>query len=107
MGLNQEQRQRIFRRDNFTCQYCGLDASTEFEKWYYANLNVDHINPDAGDNDENLITACRTCNSIKGAIRCKTLDEAKAIVAIKIRESEEWFEKNVLPHSQNKRQNAS
>lgn len=51
-------RQRIFERDNFTCQYCG---STE-------NLECDHHIPlilDGSDDDSNLITACRKCNRAK------------------------------------------
>lgn len=48
----------VFRRDNFTCQYCGRKAPT-------VELHVDHIIPVAkgGTNDfNNLITACYECN---------------------------------------------
>lgn len=48
----------IFKRDGFTCQYCG-GRSPEVV------LEVDHIVPVAGggSNDpENLITACYMCN---------------------------------------------
>ena len=53
----------VFKRDKFTCQYCGKIAPDVI-------LNVDHIHPvkDGGDNDIiNLITSCADCNSGKGA----------------------------------------
>lgn len=53
----------VFKRDNFTCQYCGAKAPDVI-------LNVDHIKPvkTGGDNDiSNLITSCFPCNSGKGA----------------------------------------
>jgi hypothetical protein len=51
----------VFKRDSFTCQYCG-------EKAPDVVLEIDHITPvaDGGDNDIlNLVTACRSCNSGK------------------------------------------
>lgn len=51
----------IFKRDSFTCQYCGRTPPD-------ATLVIDHINPVAlgGDNDPlNLITSCETCNQGK------------------------------------------
>ncbi len=53
----------VFKRDSFTCQYCGGQAPDVL-------LQVDHINPVAsgGTNDlVNLITACQPCNNGKGA----------------------------------------
>ena len=53
----------VFKRDKFTCQYCGVKAPE-------AILHVDHITPVAagGTNDVmNLITACYDCNLGKGA----------------------------------------
>ncbi len=50
----------IFRRDNFTCQYCGARN---------VPLTIDHIIPKVhGGQDTwtNLITACITCNNKKG-----------------------------------------
>ena len=93
--MNESIRQRIFQRDNFTCQYCGLDASSVFSTWYYANLNVDHINPNGGDDDSNLVTACRACNLNKGSVPCATFEEAKELVLRKKEESEDWFKANV------------
>jgi 5-methylcytosine-specific restriction endonuclease McrA len=51
-------KQRILRRDQFICQYCGQEADT-----------VDHVVPrrlGGLDNDENLVAACRRCNLTKG-----------------------------------------
>ena len=54
----------IFKRDSFTCQYCGRTPPE-------VRLEVDHIDPRAagGTNDQiNLITACFECNSGKSAV---------------------------------------
>ena len=51
----------IFKRDGFTCQYCGAQPPA-------CILVIDHIQPvsTGGDNDPmNLITACETCNQGK------------------------------------------
>lgn len=51
-------KQRILRKDQFICQYCGQEADT-----------VDHVVPrrlGGLDNDENLVAACRRCNLAKG-----------------------------------------
>lgn len=61
--LSKKIRFEIFKRDSFTCQYCGVAAPDVV-------LHVDHIKPVAGggDNDiTNLITSCQPCNSGKGA----------------------------------------
>jgi len=53
---------KIFERDNFTCQYCGVTPKDG------AKLHVDHIIPvdKGGDNSEsNLITSCQRCNAEK------------------------------------------
>lgn len=51
----------VFKRDGFTCQYCGAQPPD-------AVLVIDHIQPvsKGGDNDPlNLITSCETCNQGK------------------------------------------
>lgn len=59
--INTKVRFEIFKRDLFTCQYCGR-SSPEVE------LQVDHIVPQAkggSDDIDNLITACSECNYAK------------------------------------------
>lgn len=53
----------IFKRDDFTCQYCGAHPPNVI-------LHVDHITPvkmGGGNEPENLITACEACNLGKSA----------------------------------------
>lgn len=52
-------RQNVFKRDRFSCQYCGSGK----------NLTLDHIIPRSKGGKSswiNLITACRRCNTTKG-----------------------------------------
>lgn len=61
-GAWQAIREFVFRRDGYTCQYCGSTDS---------DLECDHITPvaDGGGHDaENLTTACRPCNRRKGSM---------------------------------------
>lgn len=61
--LSKKLRFEVFKRDKFTCQYCGEKAPDVI-------LQCDHIQPVAeGGKTEimNLITACQSCNSGKGA----------------------------------------
>ena len=53
-------KREVFRRDNYTCQYCGRQA---------AHLTIDHIIPRhcGGQHRwDNLVTACAACNRHKG-----------------------------------------
>jgi 5-methylcytosine-specific restriction endonuclease McrA len=53
-------KREIFRRDNFTCQYCGKTAVA---------LTIDHVNPrHLGGTHEwtNVVAACSACNHRKG-----------------------------------------
>ena len=62
------QRHDVFTRDNYRCAYCGnvFDAP---------ELTVDHVQPRVRSGDRsggNLVTACRSCNTRKGAHRLAT-----------------------------------
>ena len=96
--------QEIFERDKFTCQYCGLNASKDFEIWWTANLNIDHIKPKKHgglDHSDNLVVACRACNLYKGDSDCNSIEEARVIVAKKKEKAKKWFNKYVLKNPAN------
>ena len=60
-AIKKSVRFEVFKRDSFTCQYCGAKSPDVV-------LEVDHITPvaEGGDNDIlNLVTACRQCNAGK------------------------------------------
>jgi hypothetical protein len=62
--MNLRQRFEIFKRDNWTCQYCGRRAPA-------VEIQVEHVRPvsKGGSHDMwNLVTACRECNAGKSAI---------------------------------------
>lgn len=70
--IGQKLRFEVFKRDKFSCQYCGAKAPDVL-------LHVDHLHPVAkgGENDVlNLVTSCEECNSGKGAC---LLDDASVV----------------------------
>jgi 5-methylcytosine-specific restriction endonuclease McrA len=55
-------RDRVFERDDFRCEYCGVEFPAEA-------LSVDHVQPRVRGGDRsggNLVTACGGCNTRKG-----------------------------------------
>ena len=63
-------RARIYMRDKFRCQYCGVKKTA-------GDLTLDHILPRSrgGDNSPmNIVTACVVCNNRKGS---RTPSEAR------------------------------
>lgn len=82
--ISREEAMKIFMRDHFKCQYCGLDGLHVFENWLI--LTIDHVHPHAHGGSrkmDNLVTACRPCNLIKGKHIFASLDEARKFVLAK------------------------
>jgi len=88
--LSAKKRFEVFKRDNFTCRYCGRSVSSgdlpvlkrsddpALDELmvqmglarYEVILEVDHVIPRSrggGDDMNNLVTACKDCNRGKGA----------------------------------------
>lgn len=83
-SLSKKTRFEIFKRDQFTCQYCGSTPP-------HVVLHVDHINPVAngGDNsDDNLITSCDSCNQGKAANLLTDIPKSLKQKASEIKERE-------------------
>ena len=75
-------RKRIFKRDGYSCQYCGSKK----------NLTIDHVIPRSrgGLNSwKNMVTCCFRCNSYKGD---KTPQEAGMTLKTKP------YEPNIFSH---------
>lgn len=75
----------IFKRDGFTCQYCGQHPPSVV-------LEPDHIKPASkgGTNDSsNLVTACFDCNRGKSDILLSSIPESLRLHAQRIKEAEE------------------
>lgn len=67
--LSKRVRFEVFKRDSFTCQYCGKQPPEVI-------LHVDHIAPVAeggSDDFDNLITSCQDCNLGKAAVPLGTV----------------------------------
>lgn len=65
-------RNNIYKRDNYECVYCGNDNKKE--------LTLDHVFPKCKggkDSWDNLVTACRRCNTEKDDL---TLEEFGKII---------------------------
>ena len=72
-SISKKTRFEVFKRDSFTCQYCGRMAPDVI-------LEVDHINPVANGGDNNiinLITSCIECNRGKGKRALNSKEELK------------------------------
>ncbi len=57
-------RGNILLRDNYTCQYCGINC-----EYKQHDLTMDHVVPRAHGgktNWTNIVSACKTCNHKKG-----------------------------------------
>lgn len=83
--LSKKKRFDVFKRDSFTCQYCGATPPT-------VTLEVDHIHPIAQggiDDIDNLVTACFNCNRGKAASLLSDVPQSLKSRAEDIQEHEE------------------
>lgn len=82
MSVSKRVRFEVFKRDKFTCQYCGKRPPEVM-------LEVDHVVPrcDGGSDDmANLVTACVPCNRGKAGIPLESvapaIDEMEMLAGI-------------------------
>ena len=83
--IGKKKRFEIFKRDSFTCQYCGSKPPVVV-------LEIDHIIPvsKGGENKEdNLITACFSCNRGKSANLITDIKPDVSETLAKVQEREE------------------
>lgn len=83
--VSKRTRFEVFKRDGFTCQYCGAHPPSVV-------LECDHIVPvaEGGQNDmDNLVTACFSCNRGKAAVMLDVVPQSLAQKAAEVAEREE------------------
>lgn len=83
-SISKKTRFDVFKRDKFTCQYCGAHPPGVM-------LHIDHVKPvaDGGTNViDNLVTACEPCNLGKGARLLTAIPDTLAEKAKQIAERE-------------------
>jgi 5-methylcytosine-specific restriction endonuclease McrA len=90
---------KILERDDYRCQYCGLDGRASFENALV--MQVDFVMPRArkGKKDpRNLVACCRPCNTLKGKRVYASHDEAKAFVlARRVELRNAWLSNTARP----------
>lgn len=83
-AISTRRRFEVFKRDRFTCQYCGAHPPAVI-------LHCDHIIPvaEGGTNDEtNLTTACENCNLGKSDVPLSVVPKSLAERAEEMAERE-------------------
>lgn len=88
MAVGKRLRFEVFKRDRFTCQYCGRTPPSVV-------LHVDHVIPqsDGGpDTETNLVTACEGCNQGKSNIPLTEVTKTVAEQMERTRERREQVE---------------
>ena len=83
-SISKKLRFELFKRDGFTCQYCGSTPPSTI-------LEIDHINPVSlgGDNSsDNLITSCFDCNRGKSANELSDIPKSLKEKSVETKEKE-------------------
>lgn len=83
-GISKKTRFEVFKRDGFTCQYCGNHPP-------HVILHIDHITAVAagGGNDlDNLVTSCQPCNLGKSARPLTVVPQSLSDKAAEVAERE-------------------
>jgi len=91
--FSKSKRTRIYMRDGYTCWYCGRQLISDTSIASARSLSVpelmllptlDHLVPRVRggyDHDNNLVTACRACNSQKGK---RTVEEYRRYLSVQL-----------------------
>jgi 5-methylcytosine-specific restriction endonuclease McrA len=94
-----EEGRKILERDDYCCQYCGLDGKASFDN--ALAMRVDFIVPRARKGKktpENLVACCAPCNTIKGTRVFASFSDAKAhVLAQREALHKVWESKRVRP----------
>ena len=90
----------IYRRDNWTCRYCGFQGHDAIT---FRFLSVDHVirRVDGGTDDlSNLVTACRACNDYYNRRAFASFEEKHRVIQDRLVSDAELFQRLVAPNIQ-------
>jgi len=90
MALSAKQRKDVFRRANFTCEYCHTP-----ELYSGLALEIDHIVPQSEtgtDTLDNTCAACRSCNKYKHDFQTATDPQTDEDVSLFNPRTQNWHE---------------
>ena len=97
--VTHQEGRKILERDNYVCQYCGLDGRASFENALV--MRVDFVRPRAHKGKKepgNLVACCTPCNTIKGTRVYASFEAAKAEVQERREELHKvWLAKTARP----------
>ena len=71
----------VLAAGEFRCAYCGLDLLSNMDTLFGASQ--DHVrakNNGGGDEPDNLVACCKSCNQLKGCAEVETIDEAREMI---------------------------
>ena len=74
MAISFKLRLKVYMRDLFTCKYCRKAMNPLSDE-----LTLDHVHPEGLSEEDNLVTACVTCNTRKGN---RDAEQFKALVTL-------------------------
>lgn len=83
-SISKKKRFDIFKRDGFSCQYCGATPPSTV-------LHLDHLHPvckGGGNESDNLITSCKACNQGKAGTPLTVIPQSLAEKSADIQERE-------------------
>jgi 5-methylcytosine-specific restriction endonuclease McrA len=86
--------EKVFRRDNGHCRYCGLDLLQSYST--FTSATVDHLvakSIGGTDSLRNLVLACPGCNQmLSRANHLRTFAKRKALLLQRWRERDGWYQ---------------
>ena len=89
----------ILERDDYRCQYCGLDGRASFENALVMRVDFVVSRAKKGKKDpKNLVACCGPCNTIKGTRVYASLNDAREyVLARRMELRKAWEAKQARP----------
>jgi HNH endonuclease len=77
--IQEKRRFAIYLRDGMRCAYCGESVEAAIGT---AGCSLDHVVPDGGNHESNLVTSCKNCNDTKGGASAESFCSKETLARI-------------------------